>query len=224
MKIQTQQPNTSNYKNIKPVMTLAFILLKVGVAFGIWLLAEVAFFTSEYAKNITQLGSIIIGLFILFLLSVFLAAQLTYAVQRGLIIASPHSPLDRLVRFWKTLVPADDVRPILDEPLEQITEADFQDDWLQDFTPAEVDEMLEFIVKHKGRGRKSNIPDEQRFRVVRDWTMMQMRGTSVRLQDFLDERFGYQHDGSPHVPRDTYYGWHRKFKSMLQEYKAMKKK
>jgi hypothetical protein len=223
METRTQQPNTSGHPNIKPALTLVFFLLSMGIIWGIGVLAEIALLSGGYGQAVTSLGSLIIGLFVLFLISFLLFALLTYAVRRGLIIPRSGSPLDRVIRFWKKLIPPYDVRPILDAPTEPITDADLQENWLRDFTPADVDEMMEFIANQKGRGRKSIIPDDQRFRAVRDWTVMQMKGTSVRLQDFLDERFGYQHDGSPNVPRDTFYGWYKKFKKMLLEYKAIKK-
>jgi hypothetical protein len=83
---------------------------------------------------------------------------------------------------------------------------------------SDLDEILEFMRSNKGRGRKSFTPDDFRFHTVRDWMMMQKRGTSVRLQDFLDERFGTYDNGMPKVPRNTFNGWQRQFKEMVREY------
>jgi hypothetical protein len=88
---------------------------------------------------------------------------------------------------------------------------------------SELDEMLEFMLKHKGRGKKSDIPDEIRFHTVRDWVSMQMKGTSVKVQDFLDGRFGIYDNGMPKVPKYTYYGWQRQFKKIALEYLEAKK-
>lgn len=203
--------------NKKQILTTAFLVLTVALFMGLLILFELAARQLGHGPAAVFLTLLIVVLFILFLLSAFLTAYLTYAVRRSLIAPRPGSPLEKLVKFWNKLVPPYDVRPVLEEPNEPATEADAQGNWLKEFTPADVDEMLEFIVNQKGRGRKSYTPDDYRFHTVRDWIMLQMKGTSTRLQDFLDERFGYHHDGSPKVPKDTFYGWYKKFKKMIKE-------
>lgn len=220
------EPNTSlpappGNPNVKPALTITLLFIKAGIVVGIIVLAKTA---KPLGGSDYTIGALIVTLFILFLLSFVASAILTYTVRRKLLSPPPGSLLETLVRFWEKLVPPYDVTPILDEPVEPITDADIQDEnWVKEFTPADVDEMLTFILNRKGGGRKSDVPDEIRYRVVRDWILMQMRGTSVRLQDFLDERFGYHADGSPKVPRDTFYGWHKRFKKMLIEYKSIKR-
>ena len=211
-------PAPPGRSNLKPVLAVLLFFLKLGIVVGIAILAETAAIRNDH----TFIGIFVITLFILFMLSAFVSAHLTYAVRRGLIAPRPGSLLEKIVKFWERLVPPYDVRPILDSPTETVTEADMQANWVQEFTPADVDEMLTFILNKKGGGRKSDVPDEKRFRAVRDWILMQMKGTSVRLQDFLDERFGYHSNGEPMVPRDTFYGWYKKFKKMLTEYKSVK--
>lgn len=211
-------PAPPGRSNLKPVLAVLLFFLKLGIVVGIAILAETAAIRNDHSF----IGMFVITLFILFLLSAFVSAHLTYAVRRGLLAAPPGSLLERIVKFWERLIPPYDVCPILDAPSDTITEADLQVNWVQEFTPADVDEMLTFIVNKKGGGRKSDVPDETRFRAVRDWILMQMKGTSVRLQDFLDERFGYHANGEPMVPRDTFYGWYKKFKKMLIEYKSVK--
>jgi len=222
MEMQTSSPDPSDYENKKRILTAVFFLLQIVILVGLWVLFQITSPLISHGQATVTLSILVVALLILFLLSVFLSAHLTYAVRRGLLAPQPGSPLDRLVRFWNALVPPYDVRPILEEPTEVTTDAEAQDTWLKEFTAADVDEMLEFIVNQKGRGRKSYTSDDYRFRTVRDWILMQMKGTSVRLQDFLDERFDFHPDGSPKVPKDTFYGWYRKFKKMLKEYKAIK--
>jgi hypothetical protein len=222
METHNSPPAPHSCPNKKRTLTVIFFFLKAVVIIGLWILLEITSPIKGYGQTTVELSNFVITLFILFLLSIFLSAHLTYAVRRGLIAAQPGSLLDRLVKFWNNLVPPYDVRPILEEPAESTSETEMQENWLKEFTPADVDEMLEFIVNQKGRGRKSYTPDDYRFHTVHDWILMQMKGTSVRLQDFLDERFGYHHDGSPKVPKDTFYGWYKKFKKMLKEYKTIK--
>lgn len=211
-------PAPPGRSNLKPVLAVLLFFLKLGIVVGIAILAETAAIRNDHSF----VGIFVVTLFILFMLSAFVSAHLTYAVRRGLIAPRPGSLLEKIVKFWERLVPPYDVRPILNAPSDAITEADLQANWVQEFTPDDVDEMLSFILNKKGGGRKSDVPDETRFRAVRDWILMQMKGTSVRLQDFLDERFGYHANGEPMVPRDTFYGWYKKFKKMLIEYKSVK--
>jgi hypothetical protein len=222
METQIPSPVPPAHSGKKRILTVIFFLLNTIIFIGLWILFKIVSPLKGYGQTTVDLSNLVITLFILFLLSVFLSAHLTYAVRQGLIVALPGSPLDRLVKFWNKLAPPYDVKPILEETAEPGTEAEMQEGWLKEFTPTDVDEMLEFIVNQKGRGRKSYTPDDRRFHAVHDWILMQMKGTSVRLQDFLDERFDFHPDGSPKVPRDTFYGWYRKFKKMLKEYKAIK--
>jgi hypothetical protein len=69
-------------------------------------------------------------------------------------------------------------------------------------------------------GKKSLHSDEVQFRAVRDWMTMQSHGTSVTLQQFLEERFGVAPEtGMALVPNQTFYGWRKKFLEELEKHK-----
>lgn len=197
-------------------LTAFFLLLILAIGAGVWELTKVTTQLHGRGVAIILIGNLIVGLFVIFLLSILISAILTYAVRRGLLAPRPGSLLDRLVSFWSGLIPPLDIAV---EDADKIGDV-AQEMWSKEFTVVDVDAMLAFMTTQKGRGRKSYTRDDYRFHAVRDWISMQMKGTSVRLQDFLDERFGYQQDGSPQVPKDTFYGWYKKFKKMLTDYKS----
>jgi len=167
---------------------------------------------------------LIVVLFILFLGSMGFTSLLVLATRKGLIVHRPGSLLEKIVRLGNSLHPNYPLENVEAESDEPVTEEEMQEPWPDEFALADIDELLEFIASGKGRGRKSYTSDELRFRAVRDWFIMQMRGTSTKLQDFLDERFDYHPDGSPKVPVATFYGWRKKFITELKEYKDAKKK
>ena len=87
----------------------------------------------------------------------------------------------------------------------------------------DVEEMLVIVGTRKRRGKKSQYPDDVRFRAVRDWIVLQANGTSLTLQQFLEERFGVANEtGMPLVPNQTFYGWRRHFIKELEERKNAK--
>ena len=170
---------------------------------------------------------VIIGLFTLCLASMAITGLIVAAVRRGWISPRPDSLLEKIVILWRQIAPTYYSSASFAEPaelVEPVTEEDLKDTWLKEFTLADVDDLLSYISLRKGRGRKSEKSDETRFRAVRDWFIMQRNGTSIKLQDFLDNRFGYHVDGSPMVPSATFYGWRRKFIKDLRTYKESKNK
>ena len=91
------------------------------------------------------------------------------------------------------------------------------------FTMIDVEELLDIVGSHKRGGKKSQYPDEVRFRAVRDWMILQANGTSLTLQQFLEERFGVANEtGMPLVPNQTFYGWRKQFIKELKKYRNEK--
>ena len=82
-------------------------------------------------------------------------------------------------------------------------------------------EKLSLILGERRRGGKKSLHSEEvQIRAVRDWMIMQSHGTSVTLQQFLEERFGTTPEtGMPQVPNQTFYGWRNKFLKELKKYK-----
>jgi hypothetical protein len=221
-----KSPNSPpDYTRKKKIFKIIFLSLDIIIFGGIWTLYDLTSQHSENEQATVTFGILLIVLFILFLVSFFMSANLTYYVRRRLISCDPGSPLDRLVCFWLHMVPPFTVECASKEIVEPEMEEETEEDSLSglSLSDSELDEMLEFMLKHKGRGKKSDIPDEIRFHTVRDWVSMQMKGTSVKLQDFLDERFDTSENGMPNVPRNTYYGWQRQFKKIAVEYLEAKK-
>ena len=88
-------------------------------------------------------------------------------------------------------------------------------------TMKDVEELLVIVGTRKRRGKKSQYSDEVRFRAVRDWMILQANGTSLTLQQFLEERFGAAKEtGMPLVPNQTFYGWRTQFIKELNTYKS----
>ena len=90
-------------------------------------------------------------------------------------------------------------------------------------TMIDIEELLEIVGSHKRGGKKSQYSDEVRFRAVRDWMILQANGTSLILQQFLEERFGVANEtGMPLVPNQTFYGWRTQFIKELKKYQNEK--
>jgi hypothetical protein len=69
----------------------------------------------------------------------------------------------------------------------------------------DVEALLVLIEEKKRRGKKSKHAPEVRFRAVRDWMLLQARGGSMTLQEFLEERFGVAPEsGMPLVHNQTF--------------------
>lgn len=60
------------------------------------------------------------------------------------------------------------------------------------------------------RGRRSNIPAEDKLRAIRKWDKISQSPDPIRLADFLASEFGTS-GGKLIVPRGTFYNWRKKF-------------
>lgn len=88
----------------------------------------------------------------------------------------------------------------------------------------DVEALLVLIEEKRHRGKKSSRPHDVRFRAVRDWMMLQAKGSSYTLQEFLEERFGVAPEtGMPLVHNQTFYSWRRKFIRELKKLQEKKK-
>jgi hypothetical protein len=208
------------YRN-RILVTLLLLLGTVSIA-ALRMLFEMAAPFAGQQLVLVIMGILVIGAFVLFLVSALVTGLLILVVCQKLFVPREGSLLASVFRLVHRLVPPNEVTPVANSSPNLATEGEMLEPWLEEFTQDDIDEILQFMIKKKGRGRKSNTPDELRYRAVRDWISMQMRGTSTRLQDFLDERFGTHFNGDPKVPKDTFYGWYRQFKETVIEQKATK--
>jgi hypothetical protein len=170
---------------------------------------------------------VIISLFTLCLASMAITGLVVAAVRRGWISPRPGSLLEKIVILWRQFAPTYYHSVLVhkpDGPAEPAMDEDAKDSLMGELSAAELENLLSFISSGKGRGRKSQEPEEDRFFAVRDWTIMQMNGTSVKLQDFLDARFGTYDSGHPRVPTATFYGWRNKIKKEMKKYNKSKRK
>jgi len=60
------------------------------------------------------------------------------------------------------------------------------------------------------RGRRSDIPTEDKLRAIRKWEKISQSPDPIRLADFLASEFGTS-GGKLNVPRGTFYNWRKKF-------------
>lgn len=60
------------------------------------------------------------------------------------------------------------------------------------------------------RGRRSDIPTEDKLRAIRKWEKISRSPDPIRLADFLASEFGTS-GGKLNVPRGTFYNWRKKF-------------
>jgi hypothetical protein len=208
----------------KVVLWFFLIFLIVAIALVLVRLFDATSSIAGYGLATIGISILIAVLFTLFLISVAFTSMLLLAGQKRWIDYRPGSLLDKFVRLWDDFPSNRSPTETVTVDEEPATAEEIREPWLDEFALADLDELLGFIANGKGRGRKSDTSDELRFRVVRDWSIMQMRGTSTKLQDFLDERFGNHVDGSPKVPVPTFYGWRKKFIKELKKYKDAKKK
>lgn len=125
----------------------------------------------------------------------------------------PGSSLDLFLKLWGHKIETKDKHP-----------ADSKDNDLPlGVTMTDVEELLAIVGTRQRRGKKSQYPDEIRFRAVRDWMILQANGTSLTLQQFLEERFGVASEtGMPLVPNQTFYGWRTQFIKELETYRDKK--
>jgi len=123
--------------------------------------------------------------------------------------ATAGSWMEKFLHFWGQAEPPDvtiQAPQISDELARQKMPADFP----AGTTAQDTEDWLAYINGRPSKGKKSKYSDEQRFRAIRDWRIMQANGTSVTVNEFLEERFGTGKKGdqsAQRVPSSTFYGW-----------------
>jgi hypothetical protein len=125
--------------------------------------------------------------------------------------------VEKFLHFWGQAEPPDaniQAPKISDELAMQKMPADFP----AGATAQDTEDWLAYINGRPSKGKKSKYSDEQRFRAIRDWRIMQANGTSVTVNEFLEERFGTGKKGdqaAQRVPSSTFYGWWATFDEEL---------
>ncbi len=195
---------------------LLLILLIIGL--GI-IVVSVLEFLYRIAKSslggelaIVVVAGATIGILFMVLVGIGMGSAIELAIcRRALVFKSkpmPGSWLDLFLKLWGSRV---------DFPMPEPVPSD---EMPPGITMHDVEGLLLLIEQRKRGGKKSIHSDDVQFRTVRDWMILQSRGTSITLQQFLEERFGVApHTGMPLVPNPTFYGWRKKFLSELEKYK-----
>ncbi len=205
----------------KRKLLLVVLIIGLGVIISL-LLARLhhiveSSFGSELAVVIV--AGVTIGILFLILVGMGLGGMLEWAVCKRFLIFKrkpmPGSGLELFLKIWGHRI---------ETPTHQPSEA-LPDDLPPGVTMTDVEELLVITGQRRRGGKKSLHPDEVQFRAVRDWMIMQAHGTSVTLQQFLEERFGTAPEtGMPLVPNQTFYGWRKKFLEELKKYKQAQSK
>ena len=169
---------------------------------------------------VVSVAGVTIGILFLILVGMGLGGVLEWAVCRRFLIFK-RKPLTggRLELFLKLWG-----HKLEEIPASQPAEAP-SDEIPPGITMTDIEELLVITGQRKRGGKKSLHPDDTQFRTARDWMIMQSHGTSVTLQQFLEERFGTAPEtGMPLVPNQTFYGWRNKFLKELKKYKHAQSK
>lgn len=204
----------SDFKKRKLLLILLIIGLGIIVVSVLEFLYRIAKSSLGSGLAIVVVAGVTIGILFMVLVGIGMASVIELAIcSRTLIFKSkpmPGSWLDLFLKLWGSSVEFPMPEP---EPIPS-------DEMPPDITMNDVEELLLLIEQRKRGGKKSIHSDDVQFRTVRDWMILQSRGTSITLQQFLEERFGVApHTGMPLVPNPTFYGWRRKFLSELEKYK-----
>ncbi len=206
-----------------PKRILFLVIMLIGLSAIIYLALDRLYkiaasaFGHDMAIVIVAAGTV--GILFLILLGMGFGGGLEWAVSRRILIfkrkPAPGSGLDRFLKLWGYR---------LEDPLQQTNEP-LSNDIPSGVTMTDIEELLVIIGQRKRGGKKSLHSDEVQFRAVRDWMIMQSHGTSVTLQQFLEERFGVAPEtGMALVPNQTFYGWRKKFLEELEKHKQTQSK
>lgn len=200
----------------KRKLLLIFLIIGMGI-----IVVSVLEFLYRIAKSslggglaIVVVAGVTIVILFMILVGIGLGSAIELAIcRRALVFKSkpiPGSWLDLFLKLWGSSGEFP-----MPEP-----ESIPSDEMPTDITMNDVEGLLLLIEQRKRGGKKSSHSDDIQFRAVRDWMILQSHGTSITLQQFLEERFGVApHTGMPLVPNPTFYGWRRKFLSELEKYK-----
>lgn len=123
--------------------------------------------------------------------------------------AQTGSWMEKFLRFWGQAEPPD-VTIQAPKISDELAIQKMPDDFPAGTTAQDTEDWLAYINGRPSKGKKSKYSDEQRFRAIRDWRIMQANGTSVTVNEFLEGRFGTGKKGdqaAQRVPSSTFYGW-----------------
>ncbi|MBI5351718.1 MAG: hypothetical protein HZB50_03675 [Chloroflexi bacterium] len=174
-----------------------------------------------YDMAVVVVAAATIVILFLILLGMGFGGGLEWAISKRILLfkrkPAPGSWLDQFLRLWGNRLEDPEPRPQQNETS--------SDDMPPGITMKDIEELLVIIGQRRRGGKKSLHSDEVQFRAVRDWMIMQSRGTSVTLLQFLEERFGVASEtGMALVPNQTFYGWRKKFLEELEKNKQTQTK
>jgi len=184
-------------------------------------LHDIAATTFGYDMSVVVVAAATITILLLILLGMGFGGGLEWAISKRILIFKRKpvlgSWLDLFLRLWGNKLGEPEPRPQQNEPP--------ADNMPPGIRMKDIEELLAIIGQRKHGGKKSLRSQEVQFRTVRDWMIMQSRGTSVTLQQFLEERFGVAPEtGMALVPNQTFYGWRKKFLEELEKNKQTQPK
>jgi hypothetical protein len=218
----TKTPPNPN-SNRRSLYLIAGLFLKgVIVIFVIWRIHELVKAAFGDAAAIAIVVILVIVGAIIFFIGLLSGSITEWMVRNRLFLFRASAPtgswLEKFLRFWGQQTPPDvttiQTPQISDELAQQKMPAGFP----AGTTAQDTEDWLAYINGRPSKGKKSRYSDEQRFRAIRDWRIMQANGTSVTVQEFLEERFGTRQKGNKaaqRVPSSTFYGWWPTFDEQL---------
>jgi len=218
----SEEPTRSVFGLSKRTLLLGAFIISVGAILYSALLRlhylVKASLGSELA--VVAIAGVTIGVMFLILLGMGLGGVLEWTVCKRFLSCKRKplaldSKIELLFKMWGIKPAPAEVQSTEEEP----------DDLPSGITMQDVEELLMVAEQRRYGGKKSQYTDEVQFRAVRDWMIMQSHGTSVTLQQFLEERFGVAPEtGMPLVPNQTFYSWRKKFLKELTEHKQAQSK
>jgi hypothetical protein len=205
---------SSGYTKRKLLLVTLIVGLGGIIFFALEFLYQSVKSTLGMGLAIAIVAGVTIVIMFMLLVGIILGSALDMAIRRrNISFKSITTQEDWLDLFLKLLGSKIDVAESLSENAQN-------DDMPPGVTMNDVEDLLLITEQRKRGGKKSLHPDDVQYRAVRDWMIMQSRGTSVTLQQFLEERFGVAPEtGMPLVPNQTFYGWRKKFLKALKNYK-----
>lgn len=175
---------------------------------------------TEFGQGLAMVSVAVatVVILIMILMGVGLGGAIEVAIRKRFLFFKrqprPGSRLDWFLKLWGSRIDMESTQPT--EPMSEGIPPGV--------SLTDMEELLTLTEQGRRGGKKSLHSDDVQFRAVRDWMILQSRGASITLQQFLEERFGVSAEsGMPLVPNQTFYSWRKKFLKELEQHKGKKR-